>query len=321
MTATALRLFIASIIGAFLVIRFDVNLTTLLSGVSDWYFIALAAAIPVTISSLISVNRWQIFLRLNGINERLATLWKITLVSQFQGLILPSSQGSDAFRIFYIEQRNPQKRGVAGSTVIIERMIGLLVLCTTTLTALQFLPAGNDYFPLFILVAIISAAALLAQYILVSERIHRCYGGFQSRYLVVQKIIAYIEKLHAGAVHFPYRKALLPSILLITLYQGSIISVVYLVFRAYGYEIPFIQHAAIYPIIAILTLVPITIGGLGVREGFFVYFYSMIGVPAHIAIGVSLVNYTLIALVPAVFGALVYLKGGFREKPENKPAE
>ena len=125
--------------------------------------------------------------------------------------------------------------------------------------------------------------------------------------------MSYAEKLHAGAINFPYKRALLPSVILIGCYQGSLISVVYFVFRAYGYDIPFMQHFALYPVIAILTLVPITIGGLGVREGFFVYFYSMIGVPPQVAIGVSLVNYSLMALLPAVFGAVVYLWSSFRE--------
>ncbi len=134
----------------------------------------------------------------------------------------------------------------------------------------------------------------------------------------MRETIGYVEKLHAGAVHFPYKRALLPSILLISCYQCSLISVVYLVFRAYGYEIPFMQHVALYPVIAILTLIPITVGGLGVREGFFVYFYSMIGVPAHIAVGVSLVIYALMALLPAACGAVVYLWGSFRENTRDE---
>lgn len=318
MPAIIAKLFVALAIGIFLIFRFDIKLESLVAEISNWYFILVAAVIPLTLITFLSVHRWQVFLRLNGIHERLITLWKINLISQFQGLILPSSQGADAFRIFYIEQRNPQKRGAAGSTVVVERMMGLLVLCAFTIVALPFLPVSGDYSLLVTLVAIISLGAVTAQFVLVSERIHCWYSGFQSRYQIIQKIMSYAEKLHAGAINFPYKKALLPSIVLISCYQGSLISVVYFVFRAYGYDIPFMQHFALYPVIAILTLVPITIGGLGVREGFFVYFYSMIGVPPHIAVGVSLVNYSLMALLPAVFGAVVYLWSGFRENHRYK---
>ncbi|MNI75130.1 hypothetical protein D3C73_1312570 [compost metagenome] len=94
----------------------------------------------------------------------------------------------------------------------------------------------------------------------------------------------------------------------------------YLVFRAYGYDIPFIQHFALYPVIAILTMVPITVGGLGVREGFFVYFYGLLDVPANIAVGASLANYTLMALIPATCGGFIYLWDtirGNRQKDRN----
>lgn len=318
MPAILVKLLVAIVIGVFLVYKFDIKIATLFVEVSSWHFIAVAALIPVTLSAFFSVNRWQVFLRLNGIHERLVTLWKINLISQFQGLVLPSSQGADAFRIFYIEQRNPQKRGTAGSTVVVERMMGLLVLCAFTLLALPFLPDSKDHLSYIVLVAMISGGALAAQFVLVSKKIHCFYTSLAVRNRFIAKILGYVAKLHGGTIAFPYKKALLPSIVLIACYQVSLISVVYFVFRAYGYDIPFMQHVALYPVIAILTLVPITVGGFGVREGFFVYFYGMIGVPAHVAVGVSLMNYALMALIPAACGAVVYLSSSFRENPRNE---
>ncbi|MBZ9784462.1 flippase-like domain-containing protein [Pseudomonas sp. REP124] len=318
MPAILVKLFVAIAIGLFLVLKFDIKLTDLIADFSDWRFIAVAALLPVTVTAFLSANRWQVFLRQSGIDERLTTLWRISLISQFQGLVLPSSQGADAFRIFYIEKRNPHKRGIAGSTVIVERMMGLLVLCSFTLIALPFLPPSDDYLSLVAIVVIISAGAVVAQFILLSQTVHQLYNGVQYQSRIVRKVLGYVDKLHAGTINFPYKRALLPSIFLISGYQVSLISVVYLVFRAYGYDIPFMQHLALYPVISILTLIPITIAGFGIREGFFVYFYAMIGVPAHIAVGVSLVNYALMALVPAVLGAVVYMSSGFRENPRNE---
>lgn len=313
MPLTFLKLLIAIFICVFLIHTFDLKLTALISDITAWHYLALAAVIPITLSSFFSVNRWQVFLRLNSIDEALANLWKINLVSQFQGLILPSSQGADAFRMFHIERRHPKKRGTAGSTVIIERMIGLLVLCTFTLFALPFLPASDNYTLLIMTIGAVSSIAVVIQIILTSKKIHALYSCRTVKNPVLTLLLGYIQKLHASTINFPYRKALTSSLLFICCYQISLISVVYLVFRAYGYDIPFIQHFALYPVIAILTMVPITVGGLGVREGFFVYFYGLLDVPANIAVGASLANYILMVLIPAACGGFIYLWDTLRE--------
>ncbi|WP_434672494.1 lysylphosphatidylglycerol synthase transmembrane domain-containing protein [Pseudomonas sp. R1-15] len=301
-----IKFFIALLISLFLIKTFNLDLAALTGEIKASHYLALAVAIPLTLSSFFSVSRWQVFLRLNSINETLTSLWKISLTSQFQGLIFPSSQGGDAFRMFHIERRHPDKRGKAGSTVIIERMIGLLVLCILTLSALPFLPASGNYVLLTTIVGIITSLAVGVQLLLTSKKIHALYSNLITKNSVIASVMRYIEKLHASTASFPYRKALSSSLPYIFCYQISLIMVVYLVFRAFGYDIPFAQHFALYPVIAILTMVPITIGGFGVREGFFVYFYGLLDVPANIAVGASIANYTIMVLIPAAFGGVIY---------------
>lgn len=313
MPATLLKLIFAILICVFLAKTLDIQLASLIDDVKAWHYLALAAGIPLTLSSLFSISRWQVFLRLNSIDEALPSLWKMSLVSQFQGLVFPSSQGGDAFRMFHIEQRHPDKRGMAGSTVIIERMMGLLVLCALTLCALPFLPSSDDYTTLIITVLVISCIAIGTQFLFSSRKIYALYSHLAFQNSLLSRLLGYIEKLHASTVSFPYQRALKSSLPYIFCYQISLISVVYLVFRAYGYDIPFVQHFALYPIIAILTMVPLTIGGLGVREGFFVYFYGLLDVPANVAVGASLANYTLMVLIPAACGGIIYLWDTIRD--------
>ncbi|MCI0994199.1 lysylphosphatidylglycerol synthase transmembrane domain-containing protein [Pseudomonas corrugata] len=307
------KMSIAILLGVFLVQTFDLKLTALIGDITEWHYFILAACIPITLSSFFSANRWQVFLRINSIDETFATLWKISLMSQFQGLIFPSTQGGDAFRIFHIERRHPNKQGLAGSTVIIERMMGLLVLCACTLSALPFLPSSKEYTSLIITVGTISSLAVGVQFLLISKKIYRLYNHYTVKNATLSRLLRYIQNLHASMVNFPYRRAVRSSLLYIFCYQISLISVVYLVFRSYGYDIPFVQHFALYPVIAILTMIPITIGGLGVREGFFVYFYSLLGVPANIAVGASLANYAIMALIPSAFGGIIYILDTVRE--------
>ena len=114
-------------------------------------------------------------------------------------------------------------------------------------------------------------------------------------------------KTYYTFVNYPYRKVLASSILLILSLQIITVIIVYLVFLAFGVDIPFSQHLVFYPIISILSIIPISISGLGVREGFFVYFYSLIGVSADIAVSVSLINYCIEILLMAIMGGIIYI--------------
>lgn len=61
------------------------------------------------------------------------------------------------------------------------------------------------------------------------------------------------------------------------------------------------------PLIYILSMIPLSISGLGIREGFFVYFYGLIGVEPSIVIAVSLINYLILSVVPALIGGIIYI--------------
>lgn len=287
--------------------KFDLKIVSLVSDVKDWFFICLAVCLPVTIIPFFSVNRWKLFLSESRIHEKFFTLWTINLVSIFQGLVVPSSQGFDVLRMYYIERRNPGKRGIAGSTVVIERLFGLAILATFCVFALPFVKFSGNPVPLYVSVFLVATGSITLFLLLVTPFFHRLYYGKKTRFSILNRIIAYLEKLHGAMILFPYRKVFFSTVCFIAGFQLSLILCVYLVFRAYGHPLPFLTHLAVYPVICIYAMLPVTIGGFGVREGCFAYFYAQLGVPAEIAICVSITNYVIVSLIPAALGGILFV--------------
>ena len=312
-TKKILKFGITIIILVVLFWKFNLKLSALVSEVDCWLYIALAACLPVSIIPFFSVNRWKLFLSESGINERFFSLWRINLVSIFQGLVIPSSQGFDVLRMYYIERRNPGKRGTAGSTVVIERLFGLAILASFCVLALPFVKFSGNPLPLYISVFLVAVGSISIFVLLVTPFFHRLYQGKKTRFQLLNRIIAYIERLHGAMIVFPYRKVFLSTICFISGFQLSLILCVYLVFMAYGQHIPFLTHLAVYPVICIYTMIPVTIGGFGVREGCFAFFYAQLGVPPDIAICVSITNYIIISLIPATIGGVLFLLDGMFE--------
>jgi uncharacterized membrane protein YbhN (UPF0104 family) len=70
---------------------------------------------------------------------------------------------------------------------------------------------------------------------------------------------------------------------------------------------PFYFHFTILPIIWIVTIIPITLSGIGLREGAFVYFYGLLGVGSEKAMIASLLTFLLLIVTPALIGSLILI--------------
>lgn len=301
------KIIVSALILLFIFQVVGVELYSMIDGVSNWHYLIVPFFASLSLIPLISANRWKLFLRLSGIQESTKRLLYLIFLSNFQGFMLPGLQGGDLFRVYHIEKMHPGKIGVAGSTVFAERILGLLVLCLLSLFSLPFIPVVEKYLHIVVVVLAMNALVATSLWLVLSDKVYNLYSGRQVSSSWASKLLRYLTLFHSALIRFPYKDVLLSSVLLIVCFQLLIIMVLYFVFLAFGYHIPYMQHLAVFPVIAILSMAPITVGGLGVREGLFVYFYGLFGVPSHLAVGVSLLNYTLVTLVPVLFGGVLSL--------------
>ncbi len=280
--------------------------------INDPKWLVFCLAIPMLVIPLIGTNRWRFFLALNGIKESIFHLAKINFISIFYGLILPSSSGFDAIRILMIENKHPEKRGQAGSTVILERLMGLLSLSLIGIVAALLLPehmAGANIRKTILIVSFIIflciASFLTPTFYKIMNKL--LYSRLSGRKNFFQKLIDYVEKAHNALYRVVGPSMLIKSFLLILLFQLTTILNVAFVYKALGVHLSLTVHMMIMPIIYILSIVPITMSGFGVREGLFAYFYNSVGVDSAVAVMASLINYVLLSLLPAIIGFIFVL--------------
>jgi glycosyltransferase 2 family protein len=289
----------------FLFISLDISIFSILVGLKSPLYFFGALLIAVILVPWVMASRWCFFLRIVEVKESTLSLWALYWKSMLFGLSIPGSQGVDFFRILFIEKRHPACRGVVGSTVLVERLIGLWILCLLALLALPFAYSGSQF--LFVALTVVGFVMALGVVTLAFFKFGAVRQAPQNR--VQNKWLAaglgYLSKFFQAARSFPYSAKLFPAVLWIILFQISLISTVHLLFIAFGQPLPFLQNMLLYPLTALVALIPITITGLGLREGAFIYFYSLVGVPPEIALGVSLTIYFLLIVLPALFGGML----------------
>jgi len=302
------KLILSLVLLYFLMRKFGLSYDKVANGIVAPLWLVMAFVIPVGLVSFISVNRWKVFLACMGINESVVRLWRIYLISQFQGLVLPSTQGFDAVRMYHIARLHPEHAGGASGSVLIERMFGVLIWCAMAMFGLPFvLRHLSVKLPVALIVIGFFITAVMGVMVVFNDRIHSMYIGKRPKFRLLARIVSFIGAMHDSVLHFPYAKVFRTTIAMILVCQISAIIVVWLVFLACGVSVPLYVHLAFYPVIAIIAMMPVTIGGFGVREGAFVWFYSFLGVAPERAICVSVVNYFAVAIVPAIVGAIVFI--------------
>jgi hypothetical protein len=84
---------------------------------------------------------------------------------------------------------------------------------------------------------------------------------------------------------------------------------VYFLFAAAGIWLGLLPVLAVYPIIMLIVLLPISILGIGVQDSAFIFFFGGLGVAATLALAVSVAVYAGILLVGLAAGLIAGMVG------------
>ena len=276
------------------------QLSGVLRGIRPGY-VALA---PVCLAAafLFGAVRWHTLLSAMGISQSVRRCYAIYLIGHFYNMVLPGAISGDAIRISLCALN--ARGGIGGCTfaVLLERAGGMASLFVLgAVGALVISPAMADALggaPVRALPAV--AAGILAAGGLcfwvgrrIPARLYERRGRF----------IARAGELASRAASLTPR-VLASFFVCSALFQMSDIVGTYFIARSLGVVLPFTLFLVVVPVVFVATLLPISLGGLGVREGAFVYLLGLVGVDASSALALSLLVYCNRLLLCGVGGLL-----------------
>jgi glycosyltransferase 2 family protein len=236
------------------------------------------------------------------------------MLSAYVSLFLPTAIGGDALRVEYISKRGQVDRSTSAAIVIAERASGLVAMVMLLFLAMAFLPSSfleTGFETIF--VAVIAVGLGVVALILIS-RAHR-----------LEKSPQWLKKFSNTLHSFQNKTVVTELVIWSLLIQSTAIiipaSVGFLSPNG-GIEIA-IQLAAMTPIVWIITMLPISLGGNGLREASYVAIAELLGMNTTIALTASLAL-TISNLLPSFVGVFVFNRwqdkaGGAEETASNTP--
>jgi len=285
----------------------------------DWSMRAglwLTGALVVTLLGIVlSALRWRQVLHALGQPARVSTLVSHYLAGQFVGNFLPSTIGGDVLRVTRLSATNGD-RPDSFASVVLERLTGWLVLPVICLTGLMINPNLMNLGAASAVAVILSVGTLVLLVVLIaagaSPRLGRRLAGREGWR-------RFVEAVHLGIDRFRRRPGAALAVLAVGFaYQLAVVVAAYFGARALGLDVGPTAILAFMPAVAIAQVMPISVGGLGVREGAFVLFLHPLGVPTGQAVALGLLVYGL-NLTVSLLGAPAFAMGS-RVSAERVPA-
>lgn len=270
--------------------------TTHLRGVPS---LVIAAALAVLfLGFIISALRLRMLLGLLGGGCTLGKALDVVLIGAFFSQALVTFVGGDAMRIWRMVQAKTPI-GLAFKGVIFDRLAGFCGLITIILIGLPRLveviphPAMRAGPIAALLVAIAGVLALF-------------FARSMPAALRRWKLFRWIAELSHAAVALSRSKS--GMLLLVALSAGiHLLNVlaIYLISRGLGMEVGIMTMVALIPPVLLLSLLPISVAGWGVREGAMVVALNLVGVPPAQSLALS-ICFGLCALVVSLPGGALW---------------
>jgi len=261
---------------------------SLMKGIHPYSFIS--AVFLYICAQFLSTVRWKLLLpETLGMRK----LFSLYLIGAFFNTVLPGLIGGDAVKAFYL-YRATGKGSLSLASIFMDRYIGfvmLIIICTIVF------PFGYSYFhnsPVFWIFPFIVLAFIVTSFLIFGLR-------FGKR---IQMLSEFYDYFH---YYRNQKGVILKALLLSAVVQVTGFCAVYILALGLGVNIPFLACLVFVPLIIMFAAVPLSISGIGIREGAFVLLFGLIGIRQDVATALSL-SWFLANSTGSLTGIIEYIR-------------
>jgi glycosyltransferase 2 family protein len=304
--ASALRVLVSiALLGAVLVYA-DLGEVAEVVRDGDWGWLLIAIAL-MAVCVVVGALRWWLLLEGAGIHLPARRSVRPYALSFVLNLILPTAVAGDAVRTWVVGRESGRLLGAAAATVV-DKLTALTCLFILG-WALYALDPGGVPQPVIVAFAwvtggLLAAGALAA---LAAAGVRPVLHRLPERAALMIRESWQMLRVWAGS------RTLVASVTGLGLaYQALVVGVLVLVAKTVGVELTFALAAVSTAVVLVATLIPVSVGGIGIREGGFVLLLGQAGVDAADATVLSLLSAMTVLVTSAAVAGVTYVSDYLR---------
>jgi glycosyltransferase 2 family protein len=296
----------------------------------------LVALLSVPIQYILFSIRWKSLLyNIEKVKISFLRLHGILYQALFIGFFVPSGVGIDIFRAIKIfNQTKTYKSNV--SSILLEKSAGTIASVLMIIISFPFIDIVKTelvdeigkYSVLFFIISFFIIVLISFKNTLIKGKVLSLLKPILS--FINDKIVNILKKtflknksisIDDNIVKEIFEPLLSIKNISVVIFFSILIIIVKaffmnLIFFACGYDLPIFANIFVVPLVNLISLMPISFGGVGVREASVVILYGLFGVPAEASLFVSLISFFYV-LVNISLGGVFMLYENSKLK-ENK---
>jgi hypothetical protein len=275
-----------------------------------WFAVSLLVG---GILNVISSWKWQVLLRSKGIEVSLARLIAYYFIGRFFNMFLPTSVGGDVVRVLELSRHSGAKYEALAS-VMVDRLSGMATLVVIAAVTVLLHPYNLHMLNLGILCLAVMTAAIF--WLILDQRILPLLSKLRGSRIIplADQILSKLGRLQQALRDYKDTPAALMQVFAISsLFYFMAIVNVWSSALIFSSEVSFISMLLAVPAIMVVMNLPFSIGGLGLMEASFAFFFPLFGCSATLALSTALfMRFKTIAY--GLIGGLLHL-GRLRTEP------
>lgn len=249
--------------------------------------------------------RWKLLLKVKGISISFRQALSFILVGMFLGLLLPTNLGGDIAKMYDFSRFSSKPIDTA-SSIFMERWSGTVTLSAIALLGLVFY-YQNVNAQVQVLVLSVFAASVAGSIVIFSRRLYDKFAPIPSaRNRILDQVKNKLTSLFNSIQDYRRHKTLLVNTLLLSALVNILrIIVNYVNAQAVGMTIHLLYFFLFIPLTILVMMIPVSIAGIGVREGAYLYFFSQVGMAPSEAVLLSWMGFILVVGL-SIIGGIVF---------------
>ena len=276
-------------------------------------YIVLALVVYL-LSQVLSAGRWMLLARPLGFKNPFKEIGAYYFIGMFFNLFAPGTVGGDVSRVYYLARNDKthwDEAGWAVSTVpaavsvFVDRAVGMAVLVWLGAIGLVFFPEYPVPTPIRLLTFALAAGLAV--------------GGaaipFLRRFLP-EDGHPIVVKLRFALRAYRTQWGVIPQAILVSFLLHLIQAWIHLlVGQALQIDIPFSYCIIVYPLVGTFAAIPISLNGLGLREGGYLFLLGLIGINSEKGVAFGLLLFLIVAADSLIGGLVFLVKKGPKPTP------
>lgn len=277
-------------------------------------FYLFFAVSTIGVVSFIVALRWQLVLKIYGFKISLLKSFRIYNIAFFFNNFLPSTVGMDFVRGAYVVADQKRIADVI-SSIIIERWIGLLgIILYISLVPLFFFKYGiTEYFLYVSLTGILLSALFLTM--IMNDRIFNFVCSFFSKIKILKIGKSVNSLLNSLRIIKNRKKDLFYNLILSTLIQIVFVFTNHFIVISQNLSVKLLDEIIYVPFISIISMIPLTINGLGLREWAYINFFKLTSREEIVSLSLT---FFLVSMIYSFVGGIIFIfdKQNFKKEKE-----